>query len=377
MSERPHPRKQNYQNIAWFNDLKNRDLLDMSPPYQRWSVWNLDFKQRFIETLLLGYPSPAIFLFRKVSETGETTYEVVDGKQRLTAIFEFLDNEIPISEKSLLMNKRGKYFRNLDKDERIAFWDYDISVEYLPTNNETVINDIFDRLNRNTARLTAQELRHAKHSGDFINAGERLANWTWSFGNCSDDESAETHIPKVPRLPSDLPRIAPQSRRQMKDVEIVATLLLYLEEGVKGYSREDLDGAFSSREEWEDEARITDEYRNVITTIDRLAQNKDGRFILQSRLRNQADFYSFFAAIADLRKSGALPNESDLLARLKDFLEMVDETGAGQPEYVSKYYDAARSASNDTGPRRERIKIIKNVMLGTSIDAKASAENVP
>jgi hypothetical protein len=362
MSESSLRRKQTYQNIAWFLDLKNRDLLEMNPPYQRWSVWNLDYKQQFIETLLQAYPSPAIFLFRRVDEVGKTLFEVVDGKQRLMAIFEFLDNQFPIKENSPLTKHRGKYFQSLERDEKIAFFDYDISVEYLPTNNEAVINDIFDRLNRNTAKLTAQELRHAKYNGDFISATERLANWTWGFGTVHEELDEAATGARMPRLPSDLPRISTQSRRQMKDVEIVATLLLYLEEGVKGYSTKTLDEAFSSREEWEQDEEVCDIYRSVVTAISSLVNHADGVFLLTSRLRNQADFYSFFAAMADLLRAGSLPSIEDIFPRLKSFLDLVDAEDQQKPPHVSRYYDAARSASNDLGPRKDRIAIMKQVI---------------
>ena len=52
----------------------------------------------------------------------------------------------------------------------------------------------------------------------------------------------------------EFPRIIESSRRQMKEVEVVATLLLFLEEGVKGYSADGLDAAFGERDqEWEHE----------------------------------------------------------------------------------------------------------------------------
>jgi uncharacterized protein with ParB-like and HNH nuclease domain len=83
-------RRHNQQTIAWFNDLNKRGLLDLDPPYQRRSVWNQSYKDAFIDTILIQYPSPAIFLYQEISPDGETKLHVVDGKQRLTAIFEFV-----------------------------------------------------------------------------------------------------------------------------------------------------------------------------------------------------------------------------------------------------------------------------------------------
>ena len=63
-------RKQNFQTIAWFWDLYQRDRLDLDPPYQRRSVWNQNYKNYFIDTILLGYPAPAIFLNEEISPDG-------------------------------------------------------------------------------------------------------------------------------------------------------------------------------------------------------------------------------------------------------------------------------------------------------------------
>ena len=124
---------------------------------------------------------------------------------------------------------REKYFEQLSRDEKTAFWTYQFPIEYLPTNDETIINGIFQRINKNTARLTRQELRHARFGGLFIGAAEDLAE----------------QMSKA--LPENFPRLESQSRKQMKDVELVANLLLSLEEGIKGYSQDELDVAFSDQ----------------------------------------------------------------------------------------------------------------------------------
>jgi hypothetical protein len=63
-------RRHNQQTVAWFNDLYTRGLLDLEPPYQRRSVWNQAYKDAFIDTILIQYPSPAIFLYQEISPDG-------------------------------------------------------------------------------------------------------------------------------------------------------------------------------------------------------------------------------------------------------------------------------------------------------------------
>src|SRR5262245_16123769 len=124
------PRRQNLQTLSWFYDLHTRGLLDLDPPYQRRSVWSQNFKDYFVDTVLLNFPAPAIFLYEQISADGRSIYHVVDGKQRLTTLFEFIRGAFPVADTSDLSNARGKYFASLDDSLKKAFWSYQFLVEY-------------------------------------------------------------------------------------------------------------------------------------------------------------------------------------------------------------------------------------------------------
>ena len=68
------------------------------PEWQRQEVWSQSKKQSLIDTILRGWKLPK-FYFLKSSEDPEE-FEVVDGQQRLVSIFEFFDNDLPLSPKS-------------------------------------------------------------------------------------------------------------------------------------------------------------------------------------------------------------------------------------------------------------------------------------
>jgi hypothetical protein len=301
-----------------------------------------------VDTILLGYPSPPIFLIELIDELGVARYSVVDGKQRLLTIFGFMNNEFPVGAKSQIENLRGLYYEGLPRDKRADFVRCRFSVEYLPSESETEIADIFDRLNRNVKKLTPQELRHARFDGVFIGVAENLSEWLDA------------------QFSKQFPRFTDSSRRQMKDVELTSSLLLYLEEGVKSYSKDDLDRAFADRDEtWENSAEIQQEFQQVVGFIKDMASNPDAASIVQSRLRNQADFYSLFAAIADLKRDGNLPEPAVAGSRISQFLETLESET--RPRRVLEYLEAARAASNDSGPRRTRIDVIKDVLLGHTL----------
>ena len=78
------------QSVAWFVDLINRGLV-FDPPYQRRSVWSKQYKSFFIDTIMRNFPSPPIFLHMQVSPDGAVKYYVVDGKQRLESIIDFIE----------------------------------------------------------------------------------------------------------------------------------------------------------------------------------------------------------------------------------------------------------------------------------------------
>jgi hypothetical protein len=344
-------RVMNFQTIGWFWDLFNRKLLIMDPPYQRRSVWSQDYKDYFVDTVLHGYPAPAIFLYKETTPEGISTYSVVDGQQRLSTLFEFANNRFPVSEKSAvatIASFRGKYFQNFPNDVKASFWDYTFAVEYLPSSNEDIINNIFDRINRNVAKLTPQELRHAKFSGEFSSEVQRQSEWMFN------------------KLPPGVPNISAQSRKQMKDDEFVAQLLLLIEEGPKKNSQEDLDQAFAQRDQcWESKDGTITRFEEIIDYLAQLSKVEKGSVAFKTRLRYQADFYSLFGAINELIQSDKLLLVSDAASRLNNFIRAVDDTEQQSTiKEAKEYFEAARSASNDTAPRRLRVSIMKSVLVG-------------
>ncbi|CAL9582382.1 hypothetical protein SUDANB176_05064 [Streptomyces sp. enrichment culture] len=348
-------RRQSLQTIAWFNDLHRRELINLDPPYQRRSVWNQAYREYFIETILLGYPAPAIFLHEEIQADGTASYDVVDGKQRLTAIFEFIDGAFPVAEDSKLERHQGKYFSSIDDEARKSFWTYQFLVEYLPTTDEGTLNNVFDRINRNVAKLTRQELRHAKFDGVFARAAEAM-----------------TELMSA-KLPSGVPHFAPMSRRQMKDVELVAQLLLLIENGPQAFSQDDLEQAYSDRDsEWESETSAQALFTEIISYLGELFKKDpiSGFPAPIRRIKNQADFYSLFGAAVRLKESGELPSPPTAARRLAAFLEIAsNEQERVNNKSAARYYDAARSASNDARQRKARIDIISRVLKGAKLEA--------
>lgn len=339
-------RRQTTQAVAWFWDLYKRDLLELDPPYQRRSVWSQTYKDYFIDTVLLDYPAPAVFLFEDIDDTGVAKYFVVDGKQRLSTIFEFLAGGFPVSDDATMERFRGLLFEDLSSEVKQRFYKYQFAIEFLPTIDESALSNIFDRINRNVARLTSQELRHARFGGVFATKVEALTE----------------HLEDV--MPKDFPRIAAASRRQMKDAELVAQLLLLVERGIESYSQDDLDNAYNARdEEWEESVDVEKQTREVLKVL--VGWADDMLAGPSRRLRNQADFYSLFGAVLQLQRDNRLPEAQTAIARLDLAMTRVNSEDERQKFADAKrYFEAARSASNDIAQRRDRIQYLVNVING-------------
>ncbi len=342
----------NFQTVSWFWDLYTRHLIDLEPPYQRRSVWNQEYKDFFIDTVLNEYPAPAIFLYQEITPEGVSKYGVVDGKQRLSTLFDFAKNTFPVSETATITRIRGKNFTDLDNEFKQKFWKYQFAVEYVQSDDEGIINNIFDRINRNVSKLTPQELRHAKFSGVFITTVEDLTDWMISV------------------LPENFPSIPAKSRKQMKDVEFVTLLLLFLEEGVKSYRQDDLDKAFNDRDVmWDDRDEIEARFKKVIELIKELVKQSPKNINLcKTRLKNQADFYSLFGAISELNAEKPFKITPSIRNKVDVFLTSLDSPEARiNIPTAQDYYDAITTSLGSAGieKNKTRINILKSVISGT------------
>ena len=167
-------RRPTTQDISWLLDLHRTNQLDLDPPYQRRSVWTRKDRQFFLDTIFRGFPSPAIFLHKTMTDSGEAHYHVVDGKQRLETILLFVSNKLRIAKDYGDSRLDGKSWAQLENEPslRREFWNYQIPVEMVDLVENDLVNEVFDRLNRNARKLKRQELRHARFDGWLINLAE-------------------------------------------------------------------------------------------------------------------------------------------------------------------------------------------------------------
>lgn len=160
--------------ISEFYQLYKEGKVDLAPFYQRHDAWSTEQKSFLIDSILKNIPIQQIVLHQKLKENNGVVYDVIDGRQRLNSLIEFIEGniEIPIFyDEDILGDKRlnGLNINQIKmsndlKQELKDFWNYEISVEYITSDNYESINIIFDRLNKTGEKLNFQELRNAKYS---------------------------------------------------------------------------------------------------------------------------------------------------------------------------------------------------------------------
>ena len=142
-----------------------RSDIELTPDFQRSSVWTQKQKSRFIESAILGIPLPPIYLKRDARKG----LLMVDGLQRTMCLRSFFKNDFELVDLKTLTDLNGCTFKQLKEqypematrleDKQMYIYILAISVRM------QVVYDIFDRINTGGTQLTRQEIRNCVYSG--------------------------------------------------------------------------------------------------------------------------------------------------------------------------------------------------------------------
>jgi hypothetical protein len=161
--------------------------LDIRPAYQREFVYKDKQRNAVIDTLTKGYPLNVMYWADRgsdeVAHAGGSAksqgakYEVMDGQQRTISICQYVDGEFSF---------KGKYFHNLQKDEREKILDYKLTV-FICSGTDSEKLEWFKTINIAGAELSDQELRNAVYAGPWVTDAKRY----FSRRNCAAHGLAE------------------------------------------------------------------------------------------------------------------------------------------------------------------------------------------
>jgi len=150
-----------------------RGIIDLKPEFQRGDVWNSSKKKLLIDSILREWQVPPVHVIR----TEELKQEVLDGQQRLRAIYDFFKGEFAVNGHLEPLDDRisklhGLKYRDLPEATKIKFDMYAVRVFEITEYNSGEPGELFNRLN-NALNLTSAEKRNA-YVGSVTHQGKEL-----------------------------------------------------------------------------------------------------------------------------------------------------------------------------------------------------------
>jgi hypothetical protein len=337
-------RQPTVQQITWFLDLHRTGQLDLTPVYQRKSVWTLKDRRFFLDSIFRNYPCPPLFIHKTITDSGFTEYHIVDGKQRIESFLMYSQDKFTLDKEFGDITFNGKLFSELTTPQKRLFWDYSFTVEFLDVDNDEAVNLVFDRVNRNAKNLKAQELRHARYSGWFISIAE--------------DESEESFWEDF--------KISTKARsKRMDNIQFISELLLtILDNKIVGFSHDYLDDRTAHYDDISDESLEidADDFKLMVQNIKAfiVAMEKTNGCISKYS-RSQAVFYTLWAFVF-------LNFDAALFSQFMEKVQKIRDNNASQKELSLwkeelAFSENLRGASTDFPQRTGRMSALCNAVL--------------
>jgi hypothetical protein len=150
------------------HDVNNRKII-VNTEYQRnEGIWTSLARSFFIESILLEYPIPKLYLYARLDlKTRQTVKEIVDGQQRTQALVAFFNNRLRLSKTLETDELREQQYNQLSDEWKTKFLSYSLPIDQFSGVPEDEVHEAFRRMNANTAPLNDEEQRNARFQGPF------------------------------------------------------------------------------------------------------------------------------------------------------------------------------------------------------------------
>jgi len=312
-------------------DVRNGSLIPR-PEFQRRLVWTSKDKDKFIESVVKGYPFPEIYICNGQVDTitGEGTQLLVDGLQRINTLKEYFEGE------NSFAHVLTAPYSNLDKSDKEKFLEYSIVVRDLGNLTKEQIIDVFQRLNSTQYTLRDMEVNNAIYDGAMKKFCEKI----------SEDIFFEQH--KI---------FSVSDRKRMNDIAYCLTLVGTMMLGYFNRDNEHENILDNYNESFPDESIYE---KRINKTLDFI--NECG-FLERSRIWKKADFLSAFIELDNKINIESAPIEPIfVLEKLTEFYENVDKRTESMLSIYNIYQKSAVQASNDRNNRIRRGFIIQGII---------------
>lgn len=341
------PTPANSQPVGDLLALIDEGKLVIKPSFQRRLVWTNADKEKFIQTVLEGFPFPEVFTATGDREKGKTARVqwLVDGQQRLSTLGDYYHGS-----EELVFRTTPKY-ADLDEAKQTGFLDYLVVVRDLGAVSQDETREIFRRINSTNYALKTMERLNAAYAGTYKQFCENLASHEFF--------SAHKVFNKA-------------DKKRMYDLNFCVILVTTL---IGGYYHRD-----ESNEEYL--KRYNDEFEGglILGGIETaLAFLKKCKFGDDSRAWKKTDLFTLIVEVHSLIVSRKVKLNPVVAGnKLKEFYSSVNEmyakgidseADAGESKNTYNYMKAATKATNDKYSRVARANIIGSILLDSGHDA--------
>lgn len=338
--------------VKWIVDNKKEELLYVDNSFQRNYVWHKKHKVKLIETIILGYSIPEIYLWDTGTnpETGDTKYSIVDGQQRIGAIVDFVNNKYNLTASYLddeNADYAGKKFSELADKAKANIWGYRLFMRLMNRNmrREDIV-ETFLRLNATDKSLNPQELRNAEFNGEFLLASKEIADMP---------------------LWENYKVFSANDRRRMRDIEMISSLLLFLRFGIEHEMDQDsINKAYDlfneTYEEKEDDMAI---FNTIMKELEKLMgySENNARFI-----KRRTHLYTLFVYLYEKCILDDEELNSDDIETISSFIEVYQDGveirmfGKHKVEKIEEYRNFSRGGTTDKKSRLGRVQTFKEII---------------
>jgi hypothetical protein len=359
--------------IELYNKIES-GVLDRSPDFQRKLVWKKQHKFNFINTILLNYPFPEIYIASVEMDVDELKSKeiVVDGKQRITAIVDYIKGENDFAN-----TKKVKPFSQLSTEEKKDFLNYMITVKDLKDLDIQIIKEIFERINSTDYALNANERLNARYGeGEFTMFCKQILD---SRFNPTDDDT-DIIIDKSSKeiLNNFFAKnniFSDNDKNRMFDVQFIMLVISTIMEG-KYYSRSTLIN------------RYLENYNSSFTpAIEVLGKILKAVDIIENLKLSPGSYWfnkaNLFILLVELSKVNSAQIDYELLeTKLLNLEEKVDIYFTDEDlslinEDERKYFEYARQGSNGLTEREHRGKIVSEIIRNSLKAGQKEKDDLP
>jgi len=329
--------------------------LNTSPGFQRKLVWKKQHKINFIDTILKNYPFPEIY--KAPGELNVDTLElqdlVVDGQQRVSTIVNFIDGNDVFS-----FPKTAIKFKELSKDVKKLFLNYEVSIRYLKNVDKAQLKEIFQRINKTEYSLNTMERLNAQWGdSEFVCYAKQLIEEDFAIDpDLLEFEMHENDRKHFLSFFHEKKIFTENDNNRMLSLQYILTLIATLIKG-EYFRRNDETQNYIEiyNDGFDDAQEITDQLKLVTIFIHDLDLSEGSYWYNKANIFTLlCELYQYEIDAMDKKKfSKELTKTEDI------YKKYLDDPDSEIDRDLQRYFDFAREGVNEKNARQHRGKVIE------------------